>query len=111
MDVHEKLLQLLQERGWSKYQLAKYCGLSESTIANIYRRNTMPSVSTLETICDGFGITLAQFFSEGETVEMTPELRQVFVIWKSLTAQQKDALLQLMRTMNHAACADRKAEQ
>ena len=48
--------------------------MSESTIANIFRRNTLPSISTLETICDGFGITVLQFFAEGDMVEMTPEL-------------------------------------
>lgn len=28
MDVHEKLQQLLDERGWTKYQLARKCGLA-----------------------------------------------------------------------------------
>lgn len=71
MDTHERLQQLLKERGWSEYRLAKSCGLSESTIANIFRRNTLPSIATLETICGGFGITLSQFFAEGEMVELT----------------------------------------
>lgn len=75
MDTHERLQQLLKERGWSEYRLAKSCGLSESTIANIFRRNTLPSIATLETICGGFGITLSQFFAEGEMVELTPELK------------------------------------
>ena len=48
MDTHERLRQLLNERGWTEYRLAKNCGLSESTIANIYRRNTVPSIATLE---------------------------------------------------------------
>ena len=46
MDTHERLRQLLNERGWTEYRLAKNCGLSESTIANIYRRNTVPSLAT-----------------------------------------------------------------
>ncbi len=32
-----RLRQLLNERGWTEYRLAKESGLSESTIANIYR--------------------------------------------------------------------------
>ena len=79
MDTHERLRQLLDERGWTEYRLAKNCGLSESMIANIYRRNTVPSITTLETICKGFGITLSQFFAEGEMVELTPELKELFV--------------------------------
>ena len=68
MDTNDRLRRLLDERGWTEYRLAKQCGLSLSTIANIYRRNTVPSVATLEVICKGFGITLSQFFAEGEMV-------------------------------------------
>ena len=47
MDVHARLRQLLQERGWTEYKLSKKCGLSDSTLANIFRRNTTPSIATL----------------------------------------------------------------
>lgn len=100
MDTHERLQQLLKERGWSEYRLAKSCGLSESTIANIFRRNTLPSIATLETICGGFGITLSQFFAEGEMVELTPELKELFDGWAYLTPEQKDAVACIIKAMN-----------
>ena len=87
MDVLERLRGLLDERGWTEYRLAKECGLSESTIANIFRRNSVPSITTLESICNGFGITLSQFFADGDMVELTPE--------------QKNAVLTMVRTFNH----------
>jgi len=93
MDTLEKLKALIQARGWTEYRLAKECGLNVSTIANIYRRNTMPTITTLESICAGFGISLAQFFSEGDLVEMTPELRELFEAWKPLTEEQKNVVL------------------
>ena len=65
MDPNERLRQLLTERGWTEYRSTKACGLNQSTIANIYRRNTVPSIATLEKICQGFGITLSQFFADG----------------------------------------------
>lgn len=101
MDTHERLQQLLKERGWSEYRLAKSCGLSESTIANIFRRNTLPSIATLETICGGFGITLSQFFAEGEMVELTPELKELFDGWAYLTPEQKDAVARVIKSMNN----------
>lgn len=100
MDTHERLRQLLNERGWTEYRLAKNCGLSESTIANIYRRNTVPSLSTLEAICKGFGITMAQFFAEGEMVEINPELKELFENWVNLTPEQKKAVNQMLKAMN-----------
>ena len=100
MDTHERLRQLLNERGWTEYRLAKNCGLSESTIANIYRRNTVPSLATLEAICKGFGITMAQFFAEGEMVEINPELKELFENWVNLTPEQKKASNQMLKAMN-----------
>lgn len=100
MDTNERLRRLLNERGWTEYKLAKKCGLSQSTIANIYRRNTVPSIATLEAICNGFGITLSQFFADDQMVELTPELKDIFDCWIDLTPNQKDAALQMLRAMN-----------
>jgi toxin-antitoxin system, antitoxin component, xre family len=102
MDTHERLRQLLNERGWSEYKLAKRCGLSESTVANIFRRNTVPSIATLETICSGFGITMSQFFAEGDMVEITPELKELFENWVNLTPEQKKAANQMLKAMNNS---------
>ena len=100
MDTHKRLRKLLNERGWTEYRLSKECGLSESTIANIFKRNTLSSISTLEAICNGFGITMSQFFAEGDMVEMTPEIKELFDSWISLTADQESAVLQMIRTLN-----------
>ena len=100
MDILQKLRALLDERGWTEYRLAKECGLSESTIANIYRRNSIPSFATLDTICKAFGITLAQFFAEGDMVELTPETKKLFDSWVALTPDQKDAVLKMIKAFN-----------
>ena len=99
MDVHERLRQLLNERGWTEYRLAKNSGLSESTIANIFKRNTVPSLPTLEAICNGLGITLSQFFADREMVELTPELKLIFDDWVNLTVEQKQAAHQMLKAM------------
>ena len=101
MNTHDRLRKLMKEREWTEYRLSKECGLSESTLANIFRRNTVPSITTLETICDAFGITLSQFFAEGEMVELTPELKTLFDNWVSLTADQKEAALHMIQALNN----------
>ena len=99
MDAKARIKELMSERKWSEYRLAIASGLSQSTVANIFNRNTTPSVATLESICAGFGITLAQFFAEGEMVEMTEEQREMFSAWSTLTKEQKEALQQLILVM------------
>ena len=100
MDINERLKNLLSERGWTEYRLAKNSGLSESTIINIFKRNTVPSIATLEAICNGFGITLSQFFADGDMIDLTPDTKELFQNWRSLTQEQKAAVLQLIKTMN-----------
>ena len=96
LDTKARITELMIRHGWSEYRLAKESGLSQSTISNMFSRNTMPSISTLEVICDAFGLTLAQFFSEGEQAELTDEQRLLFSKWRTLTAEQKELLLKLM---------------
>lgn len=102
MDTLARLRKLLDDRGWTEYRLSKECGLAQSTIGNIYRRNTIPSLETLETICKGFGITLSQFFAEGNLVELTPELKELFDGWVTLSPEQKALVEQMVRTLQNS---------
>ena len=99
MDTNCRIRQLMDERQWTEYRLAKESGLSQSTVANLYKRNTVPSVTTLEAICKGFGITLAQFFCEGSMVELSAEQKVMFDRWVSLSKEQKKLLMELIHHM------------
>ena len=101
MDIQARLQQLLRERGWTEYRLSKECGLAANTIGNIFRKNTMPSLATLETISKGFGISLAQLLSDEDMIEATPELKELINCWVGLTPDQKKAALAMLKAMNH----------
>ncbi len=101
MDTLGRLRQLLDERQWTEYRLAKASGLSDSTIKNIFKRNTQPTIDTLEAICHGFGITLSQFFADGDMVDLTPDLKELFSGWVNLTTEQKQAVLTMVNAFNH----------
>ena len=58
MDAQKRIKQLMEERGWTDYRLAKEANLSHSTITNVFKRNNAPTLPTLEVICSAFGITL-----------------------------------------------------
>ncbi len=101
MNARTRLLQLLQERSWTENRLSQECGLPQSAIGSILSQEAEPSVTTLEAICKGFGISLAQFFSEKEIVELTPDLKELFDNWTCLSARQKSAVLQMLRVVNY----------
>ena len=76
LDALERIRSLMDERKWSEYRLAKAAKLPQSTISTLFSRNNLPSLPTLEAICGGLGITMSQFFAEGELVELTPEQKR-----------------------------------
>lgn len=67
--VGKRITQLLSRRGWTLYRLAKESSVSYSTLKNILCHNNATSVSTLRRVCDGFGITLSEFFDGDATVQ------------------------------------------
>lgn len=100
MDTQKRIRHLMEERGWTDYRLAKESGLSHSTVTNMFNRNNAPTLPTLEAVCRAFGITLAQFFSEGnDPNSLTEEQQKLFSRWSTLTDEQREILLALMNTM------------
>ena len=99
MDAIKRIDQLMKERNWTKYKLAAESGLSSSTIANIYRRNTIPSIATLEAICAAFGISLSQFFADenSNVLQLSNEQLEFFNKWVTLTNEQKELLYILIQ--------------
>ena len=96
MDTQKRIRELMEERNWTDYRLAKEANLSHSTVTNMFNRNNAPTLPTLEAVCRAFGITLAQFFAEGEEVQLTKEQQKLFSKWSILTDRQKQILLELM---------------
>ena len=52
-----------------------------------------------ETICKAFGMTLGEFFAEGELVPLTKEQQVLLDKWALLTAEQKQLVLNMIDNM------------
>lgn len=101
-DVLARITELRQARGWSVYHLAKLSGIPQSTIATWYQKNLYPPVDKLELLCQVFGISLAEFFSDGSLLEASPENENLLHHWTLLSPKQKAILLSLMDTFLHS---------
>ena len=61
--VKARILALCEEKDFSIHKLAMESGVAPSTIKNIlYGKSQNPGVVTIKMLCDGFGISLADFF-------------------------------------------------
>lgn len=65
--VKNRILHLCEEKGMTIHRLATESGVAPSTIKNIlYGKSKNPGVVTLKMLCDGFGISLVEFFETKE---------------------------------------------
>ena len=65
--IKNRILQLLHEHDMSIYKLSMVCAMPPSSIKNIlYGKSQSPKIITIKLICDGLGMTLAEFFDTEE---------------------------------------------
>ena len=74
--VKNRILQLLGEKSMSIHKLAMESAVAPSSIKNIlYGKSQNPGIVTLKMLCDGFGITLVDFFDTEEFKTLEQEIK------------------------------------
>lgn len=74
--VKNRLLALCGEKNMSIHKLATESGVAPSTIKNIlYGKSQNPGIVTIKMLCDGFGITLVDFFNTDEFMNLEQEIK------------------------------------
>lgn len=120
MNIPERINQLAKERGISSInELGRIVKIPQSTLATIMIGKTSPRIDTLQQICDGLDITLAEFFMDKQTKQqisndLFPKLLQIIQAmdlpeeikvaalqnFNSLTDSQKNEILpQLVKSV------------
>lgn len=100
MTVLERILQLKEERNWSEYRLSEESGISQTTISSWFRKNINPTITSIESLCGAFHITLSQFFAfDGEPAVLTREQGELLNYWNRLNASQQRAVTALLKSM------------
>ena len=71
-----RIKQLCEEKKMTVSSLAYSCGMDRSTIYSILgEKSQKPEIATIKKICDGFGITLGEFFSTPEFDSLEQEIK------------------------------------
>ena len=100
MNILKKINKMRIDRGWSIYRLSVESGIPQSTLTNMFNRETLPSITTLECICNAFGITMAEFFTEenNPTVEISDN--EIISLLQDLNGESKLLILSLIRQLS-----------
>ena len=74
--VRNRLLELLGERRMSIHKLAMESAVPPSSIKNIlYGKSINPGIVTIKMLCDGFGISLSDFFDTTDFRKLEQEIQ------------------------------------
>ena len=74
--VKNRILQLLGEKKMSIHKLAMESAVAPSSIKNIlYGKSKNPGVVTIKMLCDGFGITIVEFFDTETFKKLEQEIK------------------------------------
>ena len=73
--VANRILQICSKKEITINALANICGVNPSTIYSMLNNKSKnPGIVTIKKICDGFGITLGEFFNTNEFDSLEQEI-------------------------------------
>lgn len=99
--INKRIAQLCKTRGVSYYRLAKDSNLSESVLFAIRKGKNLPSLDTLEKICNSLNITISDFFNN-ELFETQKNTKELYVsLWNNLLPSDKEKVLIYMYGLLH----------
>ena len=74
--VAARIRQLCREKGFTPNGISNYAAVPQATVKSILNGESQnPGVVTLKKLCDGFGITLGEFFSTLEFDALEQEIK------------------------------------
>ncbi|MEG0297122.1 MAG: helix-turn-helix transcriptional regulator [Clostridium sp.] len=61
----DKLVELLNSKGWSRYKLSQISGVAQTTLRDIFgAKQVTPSTKTLEKLASALNVSISVFFDE-----------------------------------------------
>ena len=74
--IANRIRQLCREKGFTPNGIANYSAVPQSTVRSILNgESANPGAVTIKKLCDGFGITLGEFFSTPEFDSLEQEIK------------------------------------
>ena len=95
-----RIKELCDVHGMTKYRLAQKTGISQTALSNMIAQKHAPTVSTLQKICDAFGISLAQFFVKNEArANLTDLQKEILDTWDELDEKEQEIMISFVRSL------------
>ncbi len=74
--VRQRIEELCRQQALTVNKLSNISGVTQSTVNNIVSgRNRSATISTIKKLCDGFGITIQEFFESDLFSDLEQEVK------------------------------------
>lgn len=93
MDVGARIKELREKSGFTQNRLAEWAGVSQTNLRRVELGQQDITVGHLQLVCDGLGVTLAEFFNVGSEEENLSDAIS------KLTPKQKQLLLEFLKNI------------
>ena len=93
MNVGHRIKELREKAGFTQNKLAEWAGVSQTHLRRVELGQSDITVGQLELVCDGLGVTLAEFFNVGNKTENLSDLIA------KLTPKQKQLLTDFLKSI------------
>lgn len=100
-EVARRFEQLCEERGTTPYKIARYSGLSSSTVSCFLAGKTVPRIDTVMMLCNQLGVTVTDIFDEREMAEVHAQDEELVLhTYRNLPEDKKKAFLKYIKMLD-----------
>ena len=98
--VLNRVQQILEDRGISRYRLAMESGIAQSALTKMFHQQSTLSLPTIERICNTMDITVSQFFAENKDfIDLNDNQKEIVRLWSSLMPDEQQYFLGLLEAL------------
>ena len=101
MNLGERIKELRESKGLTRYRLTQITGISGHHIKGIEEGTRQPPLDTLEKMIVPLGITLAELFNDGESTYLSEKEKQLIENFRTLPEDKSDALILMSEVLKN----------
>ncbi len=101
MTIQQRISELLEKKGWSKYKLAQETGLYQTTVYDWFNdKGCTPDRKSIELICAAMNISMVEFYSGIDEGELTGEQTLLLQLFDKVPESKRQLVFDLLRTLS-----------
>lgn len=100
MTVQERILELMEKKGWTKYKLAHETGLYQTTVYDWFNdKGYTPDRKSIELVCAAMNISIVEFYSGIDAGELNGEQALLLQLFAKIPDNKRKLVFDLLHTL------------